>query len=216
MHKEIAPLIEHTNLKPNAKSLDIKKLCKEAKEHGFASVCVNPVWITLAKEELKGSCVKICTVIGFPLGATLPEQKKYEAILCTKQGADEFDMVINIGALKEKNHELVLEDIKGVTSAGKTTKVIIETCYLTKEEKINACLLAKEAGAQFVKTSTGFSQEGAKAEDVRLMKQTVGKEIGVKASGGINTYVQAKKMIDAGATRIGTSKGVEIVSQNEP
>lgn len=211
--KEIARLIDHTLLKANATQEEIVKLCDEAKKYGFASVCVNPAYVSLCKQLLKDSNVKVCTVIGFPLGATTPTVKAIEAKEAIANGADEVDMVINIGALKSGNYQLVLDDIKAVREAtrGKILKVIIETAYLTKEEKIKACELAKEAGADFVKTSTGFGPSGATAEDVALMRFVVGPRIGVKASGGIRSFEDAVKMIQAGATRIGASASVAIV-----
>ncbi len=211
--KNIASLIDHTLLKANATQEEIVKLCEEAKKYGFASVCVNPVYVSLCKQLLKGTNVKVCTVIGFPLGATTPTVKAIEAKEAIANGADEVDMVINIGALKSGNYQLVLDDIKAVREAtrGKILKVIIETAYLTREEKIKACELAKEAGADFVKTSTGFGPSGATVEDVMLMRQVVGPKLGVKASGGIRTLEDAKKMVEAGATRIGASASVAIV-----
>jgi deoxyribose-phosphate aldolase len=211
--KEIAPLIDHTLLKANATQEEIVKLCEEARKYGFASVCVNPAYVSLCKQLLKGTNVKVCTVVGFPLGATTPTVKAIEAKEAVANGADEVDMVINIGALKSGNYQLVLDDIKAVREAtrGKILKVIIETAYLTKEEKIKACELAKQAGADFVKTSTGFGPSGATAEDVALMKSVVGPKIGVKASGGIRTLEDAVKMVKAGATRIGASASVAIV-----
>jgi deoxyribose-phosphate aldolase len=211
--KEIASLIDHTLLKANATKEEIVKLCEEAKEYGFASVCVNPVYVNLCKQLLKGTNVKVCTVVGFPLGATTSNVKAFEAKEAVANGADEIDMVINIGALKSGNYQLVLDDIKAVREAtrGKILKVIIETAYLTKEEKIKACELAKQAGADFVKASTGFAPAGATVEDIALMKSVVGLKIGVKASGGIRTLEDALKMVKAGATRIGTSASVAIV-----
>lgn len=206
--------IDHTLLKPDAKKEQIQQLCEEAREYSFASVCVNPTWVSYAKECLTDSYVKVCTVIGFPLGATTPEVKAFEAKNAINNGAEELDMVINIGALKNKDDELVEKDICAVVEAAKgkaLVKVIIETCLLTDEEKVRACKLAKKAGAHFVKTSTGFSTGGASFEDVRLMRETVGEEMGVKASGGIRTTYDALKMIEAGATRIGTSSGVAII-----
>lgn len=213
----IAPFIDHTLLKPNATLDDIKKLCDEAKIYGFASVCVNPSYVSFAKELLKESKVKVCTVVGFPLGATTTIVKVIEARDAIANGADEIDMVINIGALKSGNDSFVFDDIKAVREAakGKVLKVIIETAYLTKDEKIKACQLAKEAGADFVKTSTGFAPSGATVEDVKLMREVVGPEIGVKASGGIRDYQTACEMIKAGATRLGTSSGVAIVTKKE-
>ncbi len=215
--EKIASLIEHTLLRANATQEEIVKLCEEAKKYGFASVCVNPIYVSLCKQLLKGTDVKVCTVIGFPLGATTTTVKVIEAKEAIANGADEVDMVINIGALKSGNYQLVLDDIKAVREAtrGKILKVIIETAYLTKEEKIKACELAKQAGADFVKTSTGFAPTGATVEDVALMKSVVGPTIGVKASGGIRTLEDAIKMVKAGATRIGTSTSLAIVKEGQ-
>ena len=206
-------LIDHTLLKPEATKAQIEKLCGEAKEYDFKSVCVNPYYVKYAKELLKGSDVLVCTVIGFPLGQNTTEIKVAETKDAIKNGADEIDMVINIGALKSKDEDYVLNEIKEIRNAckGKTLKVIIETCLLTDEEKITACKLSKEAGADFVKTSTGFSTHGATVEDVKLMRETVGEDMGVKASGGIRDKETALKMVEAGATRLGVSAGVEIV-----
>ena len=211
----IAKYIDHTNLKSYATKEDIIKLCEEAKKYGFYAVCVNPYRVKLAKEHLKGTDIKVASVIGFPLGATPTEVKVFEAKKALENGADELDMVINIGALKDKNYEYVKKDIEDVTKVahekGAIVKVIIETCYLTEEEKEIACKLAVEAGADFVKTSTGFGTGGATIEDVKLMRKIVGEKVGVKAAGGIRTYKQAIEMIRAGANRIGTSSGVKIV-----
>ena len=206
-------LIDHTLLKPEATKAQIEKLCGEAKEYNFKSVCVNSYYVKYAKELLKGSDVLVCTVIGFPLGQNTTEVKVAETKDAIKNGADEIDMVINIGALKSKDEDYVLNEIKEIRNAckGKTLKVIIETCLLTDEEKITACKLSKEAGADFVKTSTGFSTHGATIEDVKLMRETVGEDMGVKASGGIRDKETALKMVEAGATRLGVSAGVEIV-----
>ena len=207
-------MIDHTLLKANTTKEQIIKLCEEAKQCGFASVCVNPTWVALAAELLEGTGVKVCTVIGFPLGANAPETKVFETKDAINKGANEVDMVINIGALKDGNDELVERDIRAVVEAaeGKAlVKVIIETCLLTEEEKVRACQLAVKAGADFVKTSTGFSTGGATVEDVALMRKTVGDKVGVKASGGVRNVDDAKAMITAGATRIGTSSGVAIV-----
>lgn len=215
MTMNVAKMIDHTALKADTKKEQIVVLCQEAKEYGFASVCVNPTWIELAAEMLKGSDVKVCTVIGFPLGANTPETKAFETKDAIEKGATEVDMVINIGALKDKNDELVERDIRAVVEAAKgkaLTKVIIETCLLTEEEKVRACELAVKAGADYVKTSTGFSTGGATIEDIALMRKTVGPEIGVKASGGVRDVQGAKDMIEAGATRIGASSGVSIVN----
>lgn len=208
----LASYIDHTLLKPVATKADILKLCQEAKQYHFASVCVNPCWVSLCAETLKGTGVKVCTVIGFPLGANTSEIKANEAALAIEQGAEEVDMVINIGALKEGNTDYVYQDILAVRKAseGKILKVIIETSYLTYEEKKNVCKLAAKAGADFVKTSTGFSNAGATAEDVKLMKEASG--IKVKASGGVRTKEDAIKMIEAGASRLGASAGIQIVS----
>jgi len=211
----IAAMIDHTLLKPEATRAQIESLCKEAKENGFFSVCVNPTWISTAKEFLAGSAVKVCTVIGFPLGATTSETKAFETNNAIEHGADEVDMVINIGALKDKNDDLVEKDIRAVAEVAKgraLTKVIIEASLLTKEEKIRACELSVKAGADYVKTSTGFSTGGATVEDIALMRQTVGPEIGVKASGGVRSTADAQKMIEAGATRIGASSSVAIIN----
>lgn len=206
-------LIDHTLLKPTATSEDIKLLCKEAIDFDFMSVCVNPCYVGLAKECLKGSDVKVCTVIGFPLGANETEIKVKEAELAILHGAQEIDMVINVGALKEGKDDYVYAEIKKLKEvAGKLIlKVIIETCLLSDEEKVKACLLSKKAGADFVKTSTGFSTGGATVHDVKLMRETVGKEMGVKASGGVKTHEDLLAMIEAGATRIGTSNGTKII-----
>ena len=211
----IAKYIDHTNLKSYATKGDIIKLCEEAKKYGFYAVCVNPYRVKLAKEHLKGTDIKVASVIGFPLGATPTEVKVFEAKKALENGADELDMVINIGALKDKNYEYVKKDIEDVTKVahekGAIVKVIIETCYLSEEEKEIACKLAMEAGADFVKTSTGFGTGGATIEDVKLMRKVVGDKLGVKAAGGIRTYEEALAMINAGANRIGTSSGVKII-----
>jgi deoxyribose-phosphate aldolase len=207
-------MIDHTLLKPETTKEQIEKLCNEAKEYNFASVCVNPTWVKYASELLQGTEVKVCTVIGFPLGANTPETKAFETKNAIENGAEEVDMVINIGALKSGNYDLVEEDIRAVVEAAKgkaLTKVIIETSLLTEEEKVKACELSVKAGADYVKTSTGFSTGGATVEDVALMRKTVGPDIGVKASGGVRSADDAEKMIEAGATRIGASSGVKIV-----
>jgi deoxyribose-phosphate aldolase len=212
--KEIAKMIDHTLLKAEATKEQIEKLCAEAKEYQFASVCVNPTWVSYASELLKGTGVDVCTVIGFPLGATTPETKAFETTNAIENGATEVDMVINIGALKDRNDSLVERDIQAVVNAAKgkaLTKVIIETSLLTEEEKVRACELAVSAGTDFVKTSTGFSTGGATVSDIALMRKTVGPTIGVKASGGVRSAEDAKNMIDAGATRIGASSGISIV-----
>ncbi|MCM3725179.1 deoxyribose-phosphate aldolase [Neobacillus cucumis] len=210
----IAAMIDHTLLKPDATKKQIEILCQEARDHKFFSVCVNPAWVSTAKELLNGSGVKICTVIGFPLGATTTETKAFETKNVIDLGADEVDMVIPIGALKDGNDQLVEQDIHAVVEAAKDralTKVIIETNLLTDEEKKRACELAVKAGADFVKTSTGFSGGGATAEDIALMRQTVGPNIGVKASGGVRSTQDALRLIEAGATRIGASASVAII-----
>lgn len=215
--KTIAAMIDHTLLKPEATPAQIEKLCAEAAEYHFASVCVNPVYIPLAARLLKGTGVKVCCVVGFPLGAIAPEQKAAEAASCVAMGAEELDMVIHVGAAKAGDWALVQRDIEGVVkaAAGHTVKVIIETCLLTDEEKVKACEAAKAAGAHFVKTSTGFSTGGATTHDIALMRKTVGPEMGVKASGGIRDYETAMAMIEAGANRIGASAGIAIVAAAE-
>ena len=207
--------IDHTLLAADATKEKIEKLCKEALEYHFASVCVNSCWVKLASEILSGSDVAVCTVVGFPLGAMDTESKAYEAEKAVADGADEIDMVINIGYLKSGMTSEVLEDIKAVRKAteGKVLKVIIETCLLSDDEKRTACELSAEAGADFVKTSTGFSTGGATEHDVALMRSVVGDKLGVKASGGIRDYKKAKAMIDAGANRIGASAGIAIVKE---
>jgi deoxyribose-phosphate aldolase len=213
--KTLASYFDHTILKADAKEQDVEKLCKEAAEYSFASVCVNAANVKQAAELLKDSSVKVCTVVGFPLGATLPQVKAFEAQEAIKDGAAEVDMVINVGALKSGRLDLVEADIKAVAAACKgkaLLKVIIETCLLTDEEKVTVCQLAKKAGADYVKTSTGFSTGGATAEDIRLMRKTVGADMGVKASGGIRDLETALKMIEAGASRIGASASVNIVN----
>ena len=215
--KTIASMIDHTLLKPEATPAQVEKLCAEAAEYHFASVCVNPVYIPLAARLLDGTGVKVCCVVGFPLGAIAPEQKAAEAASCAAMGAEELDMVIHVGAAKAGDWALVQRDIAGVVkaAAGRTVKVIIETCLLTDEEKVKACKAAKAAGADFVKTSTGFSTGGATTHDIALMRKTVGPEMGVKASGGIRDYATAMAMIEAGANRIGASAGIEIVAAAE-
>ncbi len=211
----IQRFIDHTLLAAEATKEKIEKLCKEALEYHFASVCVNSCWVKLASEILSGSDVAVCTVVGFPLGAMDTESKAYEAEKAVADGADEIDMVINIGYLKSGMTSEVLEDIKAVRKAteGKVLKVIIETCLLSDDEKRTACELSAEAGADFVKTSTGFSTGGATEHDVALMRSVVGDKLGVKASGGIRDYKKAKAMIDAGANRIGASAGIAIVKE---
>lgn len=214
---EIARMIDHTLLKPDATQDQIAQLCYEARKYGFAAVCVNPTWVKLCSQLLKGSPVRVCTVVGFPLGATPTEVKAYEAQQAIDDGATEVDMVINIGALKSKDYALVERDIATVArichAGGAILKVILETALLTDEEKVIACQLAKAAGADFAKTSTGFGPGGATVHDVELMRQVVGAEMGVKAAGGIRSYQDAQAMIAAGATRIGASAGVQIVQQ---
>lgn len=211
----IARMIDHTLLKPDATPDQIAQLCYEARKYEFASVCVNPSHVKMCAELLRGSPVKVCTVIGFPLGASSPEVKVFETETALRDGATEIDMVINIGALKGKDYDLVAKDIHGVVrmahAVGALVKVIIETALLTDEEKEIACLLSKEAGADYVKTSTGFSGGGATSEDIALMRRTIGPEMGIKASGGVKSYEDAKRMVFAGATRIGASAGVKIV-----
>lgn len=219
-NKEIAGMIDHTQLGACASQKDIEKLCSEAKEYGFASVCVNPFYVPLASELLRGTDVKVCTVIGFPLGAVSVDDKAGQASIAVDEGADEIDMVINLGLAKEHNWEELEEEIEIVTAASKefeganrtiTVKVILETCYLTDEEIVEACKCAKNAGADFVKTSTGFGSGGATVHAVELMRKTVGPDMGVKASGGIRTKEDALAMIKAGANRLGCSAGVSIV-----
>jgi len=214
MTKEYASMIDHTLLKADATRSQIEKLCSEASEFEFASVCVNPTWVKYSAELLKDSKVKVCTVIGFPLGASTSEVKAFETKNAIANGAEEIDMVINIGALKNQEFDLVRDDIKQVVDAanGTLVKVIIETCLLSDEEKVKACELSVEAGADFVKTSTGFSTGGATAQDVALMRKTVGPTVGVKASGGVRNLQDMQKMIEAGATRIGASSGVAIIN----
>lgn len=215
--RAVALYIDHTLLKPEATRDEILKLCEEGARYGFASVCITPTWVREAACALRGSGVKVCTVIGFPLGANAPDTKAYEARRSLFDGASELDMVINIGALKSGDYALVLRDIAGVVEvareAGSLVKVIIETALLTDEEKIKACELARDAGADFVKTSTGFSKGGATVADIALMRRTVGGQMGVKASGGVKDLKQAQEMIRAGATRIGASVGVKIVQE---
>lgn len=214
----IAQLIDHTVLKPDATKANIEQLCREAREYHFWSVCVNPTWVSLAKQLLAGSQVKVCCVVGFPLGAQVPETKAMEAKVAIQQGAQEIDMVLNVGALKSGDEALALRDIRAVVEAcragGAKCKVILETCLLNEAEKVRACELAMEAGADFVKTSTGFSTGGATVEDIALMSRMVGeKKLGVKASGGVRSLADVRRMVAAGATRIGTSGGVKIVQE---
>lgn len=209
----IQTYIDNTALKADCTPDVIEKLCAESIEYGCASVCVNPAYVPLVAKLLKGTPVKVCTVIGFPLGMNASEVKAFEAAYAEKEGAEELDMVINVGMLKAGNDEYVQKDIEAVVKAanGKLVKVIIETCLLTDEEKVRVCKLAKAAGADYVKTSTGFSTGGATTHDIALMRETVGAEMGVKASGGIRDYETAKAMIEAGASRIGASSGKKIV-----
>lgn len=212
----LSKMIDHTLLKAEASNDEIEILCNEAIKYDFKAVCVNPYYVSKCKEILSKSDIKIATVIGFPLGNNKKEIKAFEAKSAVKDGADEVDMVINIAALKNKDYKTVKEDILAVVESVKRetlVKVIIETCYLTKEEKIKACEIAKEAGADFVKTSTGFGTDGAKVEDIQLMKKIIGPNMAIKASGGIRDYKKAKEMIDAGATRIGASAGIKIVEK---
>ncbi|WP_338470299.1 deoxyribose-phosphate aldolase [Niallia sp. XMNu-256] len=216
MSQPIAKYIDHTILKADATKEQIRKLCEEAKGYGFASVCINPVWVSFASQLLEGTSVKVCTVIGFPLGATTTEVKAFETKEAIQNGATEVDMVIPLGALKDRDLDLVEKDITAVVEAAKgkaIVKVIIETCLLTDEEKVIACEIAVKAGAHYVKTSTGFSTGGAIREDIQLMRKTVGPHVGVKASGGIRTLEDMNTMIQAGATRIGASAGVKIISE---
>jgi deoxyribose-phosphate aldolase len=215
MDASIAALIDHTLLKPDATAADICRLCAEARQYGFASVCVNPCWVKLAAVELDGSEVKVCTVAGFPLGANAMETKVFETSLALQQGAREIDMVINIGALKGHDEPAVEADIRALVEAtharGAIVKVILETALLHDTEKAAACRIAQSAGADFVKTSTGFGPGGATAEDVALMRRAVGPKMGVKASGGIRTLADLRKMVAAGASRIGASSSVRIM-----
>jgi len=214
---QVASLIDHTLLKADASRDEIQKLCDEAREYEFSSVCVNPWNVPQAAELLRGSDVKVCTVVGFPLGATLPEVKVFETQRAIHHGAQEIDMVINIGALKSAQLGLVEADIRGVVDAshagGAICKVIVETCLLSKDEMVRASLAAKNAGADFVKTSTGFSTAGATPDDVRLIRETIGSGTGIKAAGGVRTLGDLYRMVEAGATRIGASAGVKIVEE---
>ncbi|MFD2630873.1 deoxyribose-phosphate aldolase [Oceanobacillus kapialis] len=217
MHNNLASYIDHTQLKPNTTKEQIEKIVEEAKVHHFASVCVNPYWVPFCAEHLKNTDVKVCTVIGFPLGANSTQTKVFETRQAISDGATEVDMVINVGELKARNDGQVEKDIAAVVEEAKgkaLTKVIIETSLLTEEEKIRACQLAKAAGADYVKTSTGFSGGGASVEDIKLMRETVGPEMGVKASGGVRDLASTESMIEAGATRIGASAGVDIIKGN--
>ena len=211
---DLAKYIDHTLLKPESTREDIQRVCEEAKHYGTASVCVNPFWVSFVAEQLKGTDVKTCCVIGFPLGATLPSVKAFETDEAIKNGAEEVDMVINVGAARGGEWDIVKEDIAAVVKAANgraLVKVIIETCLLTDEQKVKACQIAKEVGADFVKTSTGFSTGGATVADIKLMRETVGSEMGVKASGGVRTKVDAEAMIAAGASRIGASSSKKII-----
>ena len=213
MKKNIAHLIDHTLLSPDAKEEDIRRLVDEAKRFGFASCCVNPYWVPLVSKLLKGTSIKVCGVVGFPLGANNPKVKALEARTCVEDGASEIDMVMNIGAFLSGDYATVEADIRGVVKAsGVPVKVIIETGLLSDEQKITACKIAKSAGASFVKTCTGFGPSGATTHDVRLMRKAVGKSMGVKAAGSIRSYRKALAMLKAGATRIGASASVKIVS----
>jgi deoxyribose-phosphate aldolase len=214
--KELSGMIDHTILKADVKEEDVKRICREAVTNGFGAVCVNPCYAELTAKELKGSGVKTCVVVGFPLGANTAEIKAEEAGKAVDAGAEEIDMVINISALKDRKIDAVEKDIRGVLNAIKgraILKVIIETCYLTDEEKVIACETAKRAGAHFVKTSTGFGSAGANTKDVALMRATAGSTMGVKASGGIRTLDDALDMIEAGASRIGASSGINILKE---
>ncbi len=217
--KPLASYIDHTMLRPDASPADIDELCDEAVEHGFAAVCINPAWVARAKRRMRGAGVTVASVVGFPLGANTPEIKAMEARRALRDGAREIDMVINIGALKGGEHDLVRRDIAGVSDAcrevGALNKVIIEAAYLTDEEKVIACRLAVAGRAHYVKTSTGFGPGGATVFDVALMREVVGEKVGVKAAGGIHTADEVREMITAGATRIGASAGVRIVSGEE-
>ncbi|MCY6484757.1 deoxyribose-phosphate aldolase [Clostridium aestuarii] len=213
----LAGYIDHTLLKPESTEEQVIKICDEAKKYKFASVCVNGYYTSLVSKQLQGSNVKTCVVIGFPLGATTKEAKAFEAKHVIENGAQEVDMVINVGALKDKKYDVVKEDIKAVVDAAKgkaLVKVILETCLLTKDEIVKACQLSKEAGTDFVKTSTGFNKGGATVEDVKLMRETVGENIGVKASGGVRTKEDAENVIAAGANRIGASASIAIAEGN--
>lgn len=211
----LAKMIDHTLLKSAATRPDVEKLCQEARAYGFCSVCVNPFWVSYAKKLLQGCDVKVCTVIGFPLGANTSAVKAYETAEAVKNGADEIDMVINIGALRNREYDTVLQDIQAVRQAclGHVLKVIIETSQLTDEEKVKACELATQAQADFVKTSTGFVGGGATAEDVALMRRSIAPAMQVKASGGVRTRSDAQAMAAAGATRIGASSSIHIVEE---
>ena len=214
--KNIAKMIDHTLLKQDASATQITKLCEDAKKYNFCSVCVNSSYVPLAAQVLKGSDVKVCTVVGFPLGAASTKAKVAETTEAIEQGANEIDMVINVGFVKSENYDYIRSDIAAIVAAAKgkaLVKVIIETCLLTDDEKVKVCKIAKEVGADFVKTSTGFSTGGATVEDIALMRKTVGPDMGVKASGGVRSYDTAMAMIEAGATRLGTSSGIDIVNK---
>ena len=214
----IASYIDHTLLKPDATGEQIDQLCAEAREYGFASVCVNPYYVARCVKNLKGTDVKVCTVVGFPLGATTAESKAFEALQAIASGAKEIDMVMNVCAMKSGHTKAIEQEIQALAAAVEgqaILKVIIETCLLTDEEKNQACRIARRSGADFVKTSTGFSTGGATVEDVALMRKAVGAKLGVKASGGIRDYATAKAMSEAGATRIGASAGVAIVKEEQ-
>jgi deoxyribose-phosphate aldolase len=214
---EIAAMIDHTILKPDATRADIERLCAEARANGFASVCIQPWWVSLCADQLRGSDVKVCTVIGFPHGMNTPETKCFEARRAVLDGANELDMVINIGALKSKDLGTVERDIRAVVECGKpraSVKVILENAYLTDEEKVEGCALAKAAGADYVKTSTGFGPGGATVDDVQLMRRVVGPDMGVKAAGGIRDAESARRMIEAGANRLGASASIAIVQED--
>jgi len=213
LEKRITQLVDHTILKADTTAFDIVRICEEAKQFEFFSVCINPAFITLAKDQLKNSSVKVCTVVGFPLGASTTETKAFETANAVALGADEIDMVLHIGAARAANWQMVEDDIRAVVAAakGKLVKVILETCLLTRDEKIRACEIVKDSGAQFVKTSTGFSTSGATIEDVKLMREVVGPDFGVKASGGLKTLGDFEAMIRAGANRLGTSSAASIL-----
>ena len=219
--KELAQMIDSTLVRATATKSEVEKLCKEAIKYGFRCAVVNPIYVKFAAKILEGSNIKVCSTVGFPFGVSLPEIKALEALKAVEDGAEELDMVINLSALKSGDYDAVKRDIEAVTEVKRVSKeivvkVIIETAYLTREEKIAACKLVKEAGADFVKTSTGFFGKGATVEDVKLMRQTVGKDFGVKAAGGIRTYTDALMMIEAGANRIGTSTAAQIIEEAPP
>jgi len=209
----VASLIDHTLLRADATATQMESICEEGIKYGFASVCINPTWVSVASSLLKGSDVKVCSVVGFPLGSLTPKSKALEAEDAVSNGAEELDMVMNIGALKSGYIDWLREEIEGVLKSGAVLKVIIETGLLSEEAKVRACSLAKEGGAHFVKTCTGFGPGRATVEDVKLMRRTVGAKMGVKASGGIRRFAEVKALLDAGATRIGTSRGLQIVRE---